>query len=168
MNEIHQVYLGLGSNLGDRQSNILQALQKLRAEISIEAVSSCYETEPVGYLDQPQFLNAVCVGTTDLTPRELFQFVKSIERKMGRQRTRRYGPRLIDIDILFYDDLIVDLPDLVIPHPRLAERAFVLVPLAEIAPDKIHPVLQLTAAELRQRVGEEGVVRVIRPAEAAR
>jgi GTP cyclohydrolase-4 len=160
--ERHKVFLGLGSNLGDRQSNILQALQRLREKIAIESISSCYETEPVGYLDQPRFLNIVCSGTTSLSPRELFQFIKGIEKKMGRRPTVRYGPRPIDIDILFYDDLVLDEPELVIPHPRLAERAFVLAPLAEIAPDKVHPVLNLTSKELLQRVGDAGVVRVER------
>jgi GTP cyclohydrolase-4 len=158
----HRIYLGLGSNLGDRQSNILLALQKLRAQVAIDAVSSCYETEPVGYRDQPQFLNVVCSGTTSLEPYDLFRFVKGIEQVMGRQPTWRYGPRPIDIDILLYDDRVLEQPDLTIPHPRLAERAFVLVPLAEIAPSVAHPVLKLTAAELMQRVGQAGVIRVKR------
>ncbi len=161
-NENHEIFLGLGSNLGDRQSNLLEALHRLREKITIRSVSSCYETEPVGYLDQPRFLNVVCSGTTSLSPRELFRFIKGIEKKMGRRPTVRYGPRPIDIDILFYDDLVLDEPDLVIPHPRLAERAFVLVPLAEIAPQQVHPTLHMTSEELLARVDRDGVVLVER------
>jgi len=161
-NERHKIFLGLGSNLGDRRSNLIEALHKLREKIAIRSVSSCYETEPVGYLNQPRFLNIVCSGTTSLSPRELFQFIKGIEKKMGRQPTVRYGPRPIDIDILLYDDLVLDEPDLVIPHPRLAERAFVLVPLAEIAPQQVHPILQMTSEELLEHVNRDGVVPVER------
>src|SRR5579885_2977193 len=133
-------YLALGSNLGDRRGNIAAALQRLRAIIEIETISSVYETEPVGYLEQPRFLNIVCGGKTRLSAQELLKAAKEIEVAIGRQPTFRNGPRPIDIDIIFYDDLHITEDNLTIPHPRMAERAFVLVPLAEIAPDAVDPV----------------------------
>ena len=157
MAEPHWVYLALGANLGDRQSKLLQALQLIRARMSIEKVSACYETKPVGYLEQPDFLNMTCLVTTELPPQELLLFLKQIERQMGRQASFRNAPRPIDLDILLYDNLILESPELTIPHPRMSERAFVLVPLAEIAPAVIHPVLKLTVAELLRHVDQSGV-----------
>jgi 2-amino-4-hydroxy-6-hydroxymethyldihydropteridine diphosphokinase len=144
-------YLSLGSNLGDREKNIASALKMLRKEARILKVSSLYETDPVGYRDQPWFLNCVCAVETNLSPHALLNLVGAIERKMGRKPTRRFGPRIIDIDILFYDNLILDSPDLVIPHPRLVDRAFVLVPLKEMAPGLMHPFLGLTVEEILER-----------------
>lgn len=145
-------YLSLGSNLGHREANIKSALKMLGQEARILKVSSLYETEPVGYKDQPWFLNCACSVETDLSPQALLKFAKAIERKLGRKPTRRFGPRPIDIDILFYDGLVLDSPDLTIPHPRLAERAFVLVPLKEIAANLVHPLLGVTTKELLERV----------------
>jgi GTP cyclohydrolase-4 len=162
MLESHRVYLGLGANLGDRQASILQALQYVQARASIEAVSSFYETEPVGYLDQPRFLNVCCAMETDLPPRDLLRFLKWIEKRMGRMTSFRNAPRPIDMDILFYDDLVLEDPDLQIPHPRMRERAFVLVPLAEIAPSLEHPALHETVEQLLGKVDRSGVKRVER------
>ena len=124
---------------------------------SITAVSSIYETEPWGYADQPAFLNQVIAGTTPLDPPSIHALIKRIETGLGREPTFRYGPRLIDIDILSIGSLVLDTPELVIPHPRLQERAFVLVPLAEIAPDWVHPVLHLEVKSLLEKVDASGV-----------
>jgi 2-amino-4-hydroxy-6-hydroxymethyldihydropteridine diphosphokinase len=158
--EPHRVYLGLGANLGDRKRNLRQALRKMRAKATIEKVSDCYATKPIGYLEQPDFFNIACLITTALSPHELLRFLKQIETAMGRNPSFRNAPRPIDLDILFYDDLVLPSPELTIPHPRLNERAFVLVPLAEIAADLVHPSLHLTVDELRRRVGCEGVALV--------
>lgn len=144
------VYLGLGSNLGDRKANLRHALELLSEDITLERVSSIYDTDPWGYEDQPRFLNCVCVGWTSLSPRELLDVVKGVEKTVGREPSFPNGPRTIDVDILFYEQRRVVEAGLEIPHPRLAERAFVLVPLAEIASGYIHPVLRLTVEELLQ------------------
>ncbi len=145
-------YLGLGSNLGDRQRNLEKAIELLAQQVRIEQVSPFYETEPVGYLAQPRFLNAVCQVNTSLSPEELLITVKEIEANLGRVTSFPNAPRPIDIDILLYDDQIINLPQLTIPHPRLEERAFVLVPLAELAPELVHPVSHHKVRELVKRV----------------
>lgn len=151
------VYLGLGSNLGDREANLRRALELLGSKVKVLAVSSIYETEPVGFLSQPRFLNAVCRVETAMRPEELLLFVKSIEKGMGRKQSFRNAPREIDIDILLYGDEVMETPELVVPHPGLARRAFVLVPLVEIGPQVLHPVLRRTAAELAAEVDCGGV-----------
>ena len=148
------VYLALGSNLGDRAHNLRRALQALGEQLALDAVSPCYETEPAYVLDQPRFYNLACRAQTTLAPLDLLHHLKELETRLGREPTVRFGPRVIDLDILFYDDLVLDTPELTLPHPRLQERAFVLVPLADIAPDLVHPTLKLTMAELRDKLGD--------------
>ena len=143
-----KVYLGLGSNLDDRGANLHHALGLLSTNISIKKVSPIYDTAPVGRTDQPRFLNMVCVGITRLSPSALLVFVKDIEVGMGRLPGPPNSPRPIDIDILFYEDLVLTTPDLVVPHPRLEERAFVLVPLADIAPRFKHPTNGKTVQQI--------------------
>jgi 2-amino-4-hydroxy-6-hydroxymethyldihydropteridine diphosphokinase len=152
-----EVCLGLGSNLGDREGNLQEALWRLGSGVRVTAVSSFYETEPLGYTEQPRFVNAVCRGQTDLEPLALLALLKAIEREMGRQPSLPNGPRLIDIDLLFYGEEMLESPELTIPHPRLTQRAFVLVPLAEIAPHWQHPDTGKTIAELAASVGRAGV-----------
>ncbi len=146
------IYLALGSNLGDRERNLEQARERMSSFVDILRVSSIYETEPVGVKEQPRFLNQVLMGKTRLAPVDLLRRVKKIETEMGRTEGIRFGPRPIDIDILFYDRLIELSPILTIPHPRLSERAFVLVPLAEIAPDLVHPRMRVSIRTLLERL----------------
>lgn len=142
------VFLALGSNLGDRAANLRLAVSSLLQKAELVAVSSIYETKPVGFLEQPLFLNAACLIRTSMEPLEILDWLKGIESSIGPRAPLHNGPRAADIDILLYGDLVLDTPRLTIPHPRLAERAFVLVPLAEIAPDLLHPVLKMKVADL--------------------
>lgn len=158
------VYLSLGSNLGDREDHLRTAGDLLKQRIEISGVSSLYETDPVGVTDQPPFLNLVIRGITELSPRELLEFVKGIERDVGRRPTFRWGPRVVDIDILMLGDEVIEEPDLVIPHRELTKRAFVLLPLTEIAPDVVVPGAGMTVHELASKVrGREGVRLVAAP-----
>jgi 2-amino-4-hydroxy-6-hydroxymethyldihydropteridine diphosphokinase len=147
------VYLGLGTNLGDRKQNLTQALELLSQHMVIENVSSVYETEPVGFEEQPLFLNAVCRVTTQLKPEQLLRLAKKIEAELGRKPGPPNAPRPLDIDILLYGKQVISTQDLTVPHPRLAERAFVLVPLAEIAPDFIHSVSKKTVMQMLHELG---------------
>jgi 2-amino-4-hydroxy-6-hydroxymethyldihydropteridine diphosphokinase len=146
--DTHLVYFGLGSNLGERDRNLRAALAALATVARLVAVSSVYDTAPLLVTDQPRFHNAVCAGYTSLAPLDLLHRVKAIEHKLGRVEGPRFGPRLIDIDLLFYDHCVIETPELTLPHPRLAERAFVLAPLAELAPDLQHPILHVTVGAL--------------------
>jgi GTP cyclohydrolase-4 len=150
-------YIGLGSNLGDRQQNITEALQALRSRLRVRRVASLYETEPVGYAEQPRYLNTVAEVETDLGPPELLAFLQEIERELGRRRSFRNAPRPLDLDILLYADEVVASPGLEIPHPRLHERAFALAPLAELAPKLRHPTLGRTVSELLAETDRSGV-----------
>lgn len=146
--EKNLVYLSLGSNLGDRKGNLESILKLLPPAVEVVQTSQVYRTEPWGFSDQPDFLNQVVLAETHLDPLELLAYLKRIERKVGRKPSFRYGPRLADIDIIFFGDRIVDADVLQIPHPRFQQRAFVLVPLAEIAPDLKVPRTDRTIAEL--------------------
>ena len=158
MSEPVTAYLGLGSNLGSREDNLSRALALLAAKVKLEAISSVYETEPVGYKEQPLFLNLVCRIATVLSPEELLHLAKEIEVGMGRVASFVNAPRPIDIDILVYGNRSIETQELTVPHPRLKDRAFVLIPLAEIAPDLVVPGLRKSIARLATEVeGLEGV-----------
>lgn len=156
----HEVYISLGTNLGNRETNLRLAVEQMAEGIEITASSSIYETPPWGVIDQPAFLNQVAGGITSLSPFKLLSFLKRIEQKMGRMKTFRYGPRLIDLDILLYDDRQVCNPRLTIPHPRMCERAFVLVPLAEITPNALIPGTGLTVQEHLKKLEVTGIKKV--------
>lgn len=153
------VYLSLGSNIGDRAANLNAAIDRLRVLGEVVAVSSFYETEPVEFIAQAWFLNCAVALDTEKTPQQLLAGIVDIEQRLGRRRGRKKGPRIIDLDILLFGNSIVDDPGLTIPHPAMHERRFALEPLAEIAPDALHPVLQQTIRELRDALPSEPVVR---------
>jgi 2-amino-4-hydroxy-6-hydroxymethyldihydropteridine diphosphokinase len=161
-----RAFVGLGSNLGEREALIRQALDELAAlpGTTLIRVSSLYDTEPVGEIEQPRFLNAVAMLDTELTARQLLWNLQRIEARLGRTRTQRWGPRTMDLDLLLYGDLVIEEADLVLPHPELAHRAFVLVPLVELDPQLVHPVSGLTAVQLLARLEHKSPVkRISRP-----
>jgi 2-amino-4-hydroxy-6-hydroxymethyldihydropteridine diphosphokinase len=149
---VANIFLALGTNLGKREANLENAIAALPPTVGVLQKSPVYETEPWGFEDQHNFLNQVIEATTDLSPIALLQYLKTLETQLGREPTFHYGPRLIDLDILFYNDLVLETPVLSLPHPRLQERAFVLVPLADIAPDYLHPALHKTIRELLENL----------------
>jgi 2-amino-4-hydroxy-6-hydroxymethyldihydropteridine diphosphokinase len=144
----HIVYLSLGSNVGNRADNLKQAIASLSPQLDVKAKSKVYETPPWGYTNQGKFLNQAVKAKTYLEPLPLLKHLKRLETALGREETFQYGPRVIDLDILFYDDLLLGTPALTIPHPNLHERGFVLMPLMDIAPDLYHPVMKKTVREL--------------------
>lgn len=144
-----KIYIGIGSNLGSREEKCSKAVELLSGHgIRVIRSSSMIETEPWGVEDQPKFINMVVEAETGLAPEELLKALKEIESDIGRRPAERWGPRIIDLDILFYDDLVMRTADLEIPHPGIKDRDFVLKPLAEIAPDLVHPVLKISIKDL--------------------
>src|SRR3954452_10296109 len=157
------VYMGLGSNLGDRVANLREAGQRLGALVKIEKASQLYVAAPMGYVRDDAFVNAVIRGTTTLKPLELLEMMQAIEAAMGRRSGVQYGPRPIDLDLLFYDSVQIETRKLTIPHPRIAQRAFVLKPLGEIAPNLMHPVLYYTISQLLQDAEDVEQVQIYQP-----
>jgi 2-amino-4-hydroxy-6-hydroxymethyldihydropteridine diphosphokinase len=156
---VHAVYLALGANLDDPRRQLAAAIERLREWVAIDAVSAVYRTAPVGYADQPDFLNLVCRGTTALAPQTLLRACQRVETELGRVRSFRNGPRTMDIDLLAHGERVMDTATLTLPHPRMHLRAFVLVPLVEISPEWRHPVLGATASELLRALEAPGEVR---------
>src|SRR5919109_408879 len=153
----HIVYLALGTNLGDRLANLKEAIAALTPQMEVKTKSQVYETPPWGYENQPKFLNQVVKVTTYLDPEPLLKHLKRLEVALGRKVSFPNGPRLIDIDLLFYDDLVLNKPSLIIPHPRLHERGFVLLPLMDIAPDLVHPVYKKSIREMAAQCDVRGI-----------
>ena len=146
------IYIALGSNLGDREKLLAAAIASLHPSVTVLKESPVYQTAPWGYEEQPAFLNQVVLASTHLSPEELLTYLKNIEHLVGRKPTFKYGPREVDLDILFYDDLVFRSAELEIPHPRIAERAFVVVPLNDLAPSFRHPVSRETVSSMLQNL----------------
>jgi 2-amino-4-hydroxy-6-hydroxymethyldihydropteridine diphosphokinase len=156
----HTIYLALGSNLGDRVQNLKEAVTSLSPQMILKAKSNIYETLPWGYEDQPKFLNMALKAETYLRPEPLLKHLKRLEIALGRQASFPNGPRLIDIDILLFDNLVLNTPALTIPHPHMHERGFVLLPLMDIAPDLIHPVTKKSVREMLALNSVGGITQV--------
>ena len=158
-------YIGLGSNIDDRFNYITQALQLLldADDVSLVQISSLYETEPVGYEEQDWFLNGVVAVETGLSVHRLLALLKEIEGAVGRQHRARWGPREVDLDLLIYDQCCINTPDLIVPHPEMHQRSFVLVPFAEIAPDVLHPIFRQNIRTLLSNLNDEKTVKFVAP-----
>ncbi len=160
--KLQTLFLSLGSNLGNREENLNQAIQLIRQNISTNlSISNIYETEPWGNLNQAGFLNLILkIENFSFVPHEILEKIQKIENELGRVRVEKWGERCIDIDIIYYDDLIIDDARLVIPHPFVQERKFVLVPLADVAPDWVHPILQKTTLQMLEDCPDSGWIKV--------
>ena len=156
----HRIFLSLGTNLGERRMNLQQAISAMADSVDVTDVSRLYQTAPWGLEDQPDFLNICLAGFSELSPPDLLIALKDVEGALGRKPGVRWGPRLIDIDIIFYDEIVYQADDLMIPHKHVAERAFVLVPLADIAPAYRHPIIGMTVTDMLAQVDESTVYRV--------
>ena len=155
----HQICLQLGSNLGDRRENLRRAIQDITEKVGkISQQSAIYQTEAWGETEQPDFFNQSILAVTTLPPHEVLTTILEIEKDIGRKREKKWGPRLIDIDLLFYDAVIIETPTLTVPHPQIPFRNFVLIPTMEIFGDFIHPVFNLSVEELYLRCRDEGTV----------
>ena len=152
------VFIGIGANIGPVHKNFARALRSIEKRARVVAVSSLYESDPVGPQDQPKFTNAVVKAETELSPFELLDYLKTIEREIGRKKTKRWGPRVIDLDIIFYGDLVISTDSLVIPHPRAHERRFVLEPLLEIDPAAWHPVKKMAVRDICSGLGDSQAI----------
>ena len=152
------VFIGVGANLGPVRENFTRVLRSMEKCAHVVAVSSLYESDPVGPQDQPKFTNAVVKAETELSPFELLDCLKTIEKEIGRKKTRRWGPRVIDLDIIFYGDLVISTDSLVIPHPRAHERRFVLEPLLEIEPAAWHPVKNMAVKDICSGLGDSQTI----------
>lgn len=157
----NEIYLSLGANLGDKLKNLNDAIASLKKHLEVTSISKIFKTEPWGNLDQPSFYNMCIKANCILSPQELLKTIKDIELELGRTKTEHWGPRLIDIDILFFNDLILKEEDLVIPHPFLHERSFVLVPLNEIASDFIHPILKNSVSKVSKELKDTSKIEAI-------
>ncbi len=158
---MEDVFIGAGSNLGDRRENLKHAIEELKKyNTQVIKVSPIYETEPWGVKEQPPFLNLVLLCRTVLEPPELLECLKSIEKSVGRKDTFHWGPRIVDLDIIFYGKRIINEPGLTVPHPYLRERAFVLKPLSDIAPDFKDPLTGMKVIELLARISQKGITRI--------
>ena len=156
---MHNVVIALGSNMGERKQNIAQAIERIAEKVSVTAQAPLFETEPVGFEDQGWFVNSALVGETVLLAGELLVFLQSIEKNLGKKVIRKDGPRIIDLDIIFFDDMVINKKNLEVPHPRMHERLFVLEPLVAICPEWRHPTLNKTVQELKDELDTEKEVR---------